>query len=116
MHLFRRENEVKEWLEIYDCLSGKDRQGLSVLTLSRELNLPVSTVNKCLSKFGSVFSRVGNSDCYSINRLRSASDPRKLLIQEVAKREREQACFWLSFCVFVQGVVVYVSVVSFGGA
>ncbi|MFT6100354.1 MAG: hypothetical protein ACJAYF_002908 [Arenicella sp.] len=103
-------------LKIYEYVSTKDRLGVSFLQISRETNIPISTVRKCLTEFSSFFVKVGGSSSYTLNRLTNATNSIESLITKIEKTKRQQALACLGFAVFTCCMAVVISIIAFNGS
>lgn len=88
-------------LKIHDCLSEKDRAGLSAMQIAQEINVPGGDIEKYVSKFSKSFVRVGESSKYTLNRFSSPNNSRKVLLAEIRKAKNERAFIYFCFSVLV---------------
>ena len=95
-------------LKVYDCVSKQNRSGISFLQISRETNIPISSVRKYLTEFSSFFVRVGSSTCYTTNRF-SQLNSKDSLISAIETTRRQKATVRLNLTIFCFGVAVAIS-------
>ena len=103
-------------LKVYECVSKKDRSGISLLQISRETKIPGSLVRDYLSTFSNFFVSIGGSSRYTLNRLTNTNNTKESLVAQIQKTEREQAFAWFGFAIFSCGIAVAISVNVFNGS
>ncbi len=87
---------LEESLEIFNYLARSGREGKSILTISRELKLKPKDVRNCITSLKGSFVRVGNSENFTVNNFKTASQ--ESLIKEhqsVVKTDKnDNFIFW----------------------
>jgi len=60
--------KVSESIKIFSALSATKSNGMTIISLSRESEIDISVLRKCLTKNKDFFVRVGEKQIYTINR------------------------------------------------
>ena len=99
-----------EALKIYDCLSSKGKEGMSLLTLSKITHITTPELKKYLQEFSKSFVRIGTSTKYRINSFNVTENHRKYLLSELEKYNKKKTLKSIELFIVI-GSAIFVSLI-----
>ena len=75
---------------IYECLSSHGSKGCGYLTIANETRINPSLIRKYIKQYPEIFSRVGFSSSYTLNKFSDFSGDKASMLSILEKRNKQE--------------------------